>query len=96
MVVIGPLPPPEKVSADGTAVGVMLPSMLTCSVASVLRQVPSAFRTRSATVLESVVSVPSGLAVVRLPAVVSASMTTGFPELFARAEAAATDADRAS
>ncbi|MGW3073002.1 hypothetical protein [Kitasatospora sp. NPDC001132] len=57
-------------------------------MASTARQVLSAFLIRSTMGDESVVSVPSRLAVVWLPPVVMESTTTGFPVLFAFAWAA--------
>lgn len=88
MVAIGPLPPPEKLRAEPTAVGVTVPSALLRSVASTGRQEPSAPLARSGTGVELVVRVPSGLAEVCELAPVSASMTTARPVSFALARAA--------
>ncbi len=90
MVAIGPLPPPENVRAEGTAVGASVPSGFAFNVASMPRQFPSAPFTRSGTGLVSVLSVPSGLAKVRLLPVVRRSTVTGLPVLFALACAART------
>ncbi|WP_371479169.1 hypothetical protein [Kitasatospora sp. NBC_00315] len=62
MVAIGPLPPPENISVEGTAVGESVPSAFASSVASMLRQPPSAPFTRSGAELVSVLSEPSGFA----------------------------------
>lgn len=88
MVAMGPVPPPEKPSEEGTATGATVPSAAIRRVASTFCQFPEEFFTRSGASEVSVVSVPPGVAKVCELAVVSASMRTRFPSLLARAFAA--------
>lgn len=90
MVAMGPVPPPERLSRDGTAAGDTLPSALARSVASMACHVPEAILTRCGTGEVSVVRVPFGVAKVWELAVVRCSMRTGLPLFLALALAAST------
>ncbi|MFE9468172.1 hypothetical protein ACFYNW_31715 [Streptomyces virginiae] len=90
MVAIGPVPPPDRLSLDGTAAGDTVPSALARRVASTACQLPDWFLTRCGIEEESVVSVPLGVANVWELAVVRCSMRTGLPLFLARALAAST------
>lgn len=85
---IGALPPPEKLTAAGTAAGVMLPSGCTARLVSTGIQAP--FRIiRVGTVVVAVVNDPSGFAVVIEVCDVSAVTSTGSPDADAAVAAVA-------